>query len=237
MPEILISSQSTVLERLLSGTMIASFAALFLFGIRPRKVATPDPKAFAGVGAFNLVRSSAFRQTKGFEWLKMEVIDDVGLGMMMKQAGMRCGIANGLGLLSVEWYPSLGAIVRGFEKNFFAGFGWYSRTRTAWRLLQMTSVVVVPWCAAIMFALQTSSLALCAVLFFAHSILPFVGAVLVREKIPVPPFAFTALRLGFLLVAWAILRSAWKVSRRGGIEWRGTLYALQDLRAGQRVKL
>jgi glycosyltransferase involved in cell wall biosynthesis len=41
----------------------------------------------AGVGAFNLVRRSAFARTAGFSWLRMEVLDDVGLGELMRQAG------------------------------------------------------------------------------------------------------------------------------------------------------
>lgn len=237
MPEIHISEKSQGLERILSGTMIASFAALFLFGIRPQRIASSDPKAFAGVGAFNLVRRSAFQRTSGFEWLKMEVIDDVGLGMMMKQAGMRCGIANGQSLLHLEWYPSLQAIIKGFEKNFFAGFGQYRWSIALKRASMLMGVVLFPWLAALIPALFFDNLLFVLLMFCVHIVVPFLGALIVRKKIPVPEYAFAAMPLGFMLVVWAILRSAWKTSQRGGIEWRGTFYPIDDLRAAQRVKI
>jgi hypothetical protein len=34
-----------------------------------------------------------------------------------------------------------------------------------------------------------------------------------------------------------MLRSAWSVSRKGGIDWRGTFYPLETLRREQRVRM
>ena len=43
--------------------------------------------------------------------------------------------------------------------------------------------------------------------------------------------------VGTGVMIWALFMSAFACWRDGGIRWRGTLYAIADLRAGQRVKL
>ena len=37
--------------------------------------------AYAGVGAFGMVRRADFERSPGWEWLRLELADDVGLGM------------------------------------------------------------------------------------------------------------------------------------------------------------
>jgi hypothetical protein len=44
-----------------------------------------------------------------------------------------------------------------------------------------------------------------------------------------------AIPLGTGVLVALLLRSAWRATRQGGIAWRGTLYPLADLRAGQRI--
>ncbi|MCK5796635.1 MAG: hypothetical protein KAI47_05610, partial [Deltaproteobacteria bacterium] len=52
-------------------------------------------------------------------WLKMEVADDVGLGLALKRSGARCSFYLGEGLLSLTWYSSVRELVLGFEKNLY----------------------------------------------------------------------------------------------------------------------
>ena len=47
------------------------------------------PKAYLGMGAFNLVRASAYRECGGYEALRLTVLDDVRLGLLLRRAGKR----------------------------------------------------------------------------------------------------------------------------------------------------
>ncbi|MBN1910248.1 MAG: glycosyltransferase, partial [Pirellulales bacterium] len=98
--------------------MITTFLRGFLVAIRAWAVADPKSKAFAGVGAFNLVRRGALEKTPGFEWLRLEVADDMGLGMMLKQSGARTALLAATGVVGLYWYSTLGEMARGTEKGF-----------------------------------------------------------------------------------------------------------------------
>ena len=69
--------------------MIAFFQTMFVFGHRPWKVADPKTKDHMGVGAFNLVRRSVYEAVGTYEALRMEVLDDMKLGKVVKNAGLR----------------------------------------------------------------------------------------------------------------------------------------------------
>jgi len=52
--------------------MIAFFQTLFVFGHRPWKVADPKTDDHMGVGAFNMVRRSAYESVGTYERLRMK---------------------------------------------------------------------------------------------------------------------------------------------------------------------
>src|ERR1700724_768166 len=64
--------------------MIAFFQALFVFGHRPWKVADPKARDHMGVGAFNMVRRSVYDAVGTYRALRMEVLDDMKLGKVVK---------------------------------------------------------------------------------------------------------------------------------------------------------
>ena len=47
------------------------------------------PKAYIGIGAFNLVRAKAYGQCGGYEALRLTVLDDVKLGLLLRRAGKK----------------------------------------------------------------------------------------------------------------------------------------------------
>ena len=67
---------------------------------RPR---SPTPATPIGIGAFNLIRADVYRAIGGFESLRMEVVEDVRLGVEVKRAGYRQRVAFGPGLIRLRW--------------------------------------------------------------------------------------------------------------------------------------
>jgi glycosyltransferase involved in cell wall biosynthesis len=108
--------------------VIASFGRLFLLGSRLWAVADPQSSASVGVGAFNLVRRSAWEAIGGFSRLRLAVADDVMLGDFLKRSGARQVAVNGRGQVMLHWYTSVGAMLAGLEKGLY-GYGGKCRPR------------------------------------------------------------------------------------------------------------
>ena len=47
------------------------------------------PKAYLGMGAFNLIRAATYRDCGGYEALRLTVVDDLKLGLLVRRAGKR----------------------------------------------------------------------------------------------------------------------------------------------------
>jgi hypothetical protein len=208
----------------------AAFAAAFLAGTRALDVSRPASRAYVGVGGFNLVRRAVWETTPGFAFLRMEVLDDVGLARMMRDAGARRDFLFGFEDVHLEWYGSLPAMVRGLEKNFFAAARFsvpraiaFAAGTVAFALAPAIGFVAGPWWA------RVAGIAALAVHLLAASILAR------RFARPVAPLLLVP--AGALVLAHALLRSAWVAIRDGGITWRGTRYPLRALREGRRIDL
>jgi glycosyltransferase involved in cell wall biosynthesis len=213
---------------------VSAFGLLFLFTTRAANVNQPGSKAFIGIGAFNLVNSERFHRTPGFEWLRLEPGDDVGLGMMMKHAGATTRLAFAHENLSIRWYPSLGAMFKGLEKNLF-GPGSHYRW---WLLLLQVGVIwmialapFVAWA----FGLVFGSLSLCFAGGAAICMQVILSVFLAKER-PIRSLYVLLFPVGMLLISAMMLRSGYQCVKNGGIDWRGTHYSIDELRAGQRVK-
>ena len=68
-----------------------------------------------------MLTRTAYEQSGTHRRLAMEVVDDMKLGKLVKMAGFRSGVAVAQDYVSVAWHLGLGNLVRGVEKNFFAG--------------------------------------------------------------------------------------------------------------------
>ncbi len=107
--------------------MVAFFQTLFVFGHRPWKVADPKSKDHMGVGAFNMVRRSVYEQVGTFERMRMDVLDDMKLGKVVKESGHVQRNVFGGDLVSLHWAKGAMGMVDNLTKNFFAilSFQWW----------------------------------------------------------------------------------------------------------------
>lgn len=103
-------------ERLL----LPVLAAGFLAAVPADKVAKPGHPAFAGIGAFTLVRRTAYAALGGHAAAPLEAIDDMMLARRAKTAGFRNRVARGGPALHLRMYGSGWEAVRALRKNVLA---------------------------------------------------------------------------------------------------------------------
>ncbi len=205
--------------------MLAFFQLMFVFGHRPWKVADPKAKDHIGVGAFNLVRRQVYEAVGTYEALRFEVVDDMKLGKVIKNAGFRQRNVLGEDLLELHWAQGALGVVRNLTKNFFAVMSFQ-----AWRaigfcvaaaflnIMPFAGVLLAHGWARIPYA---TALACLFFLYFGMSLFSDVRSwyVLLHP-------------LGTLLFIYTMLRSMFFALRNRGVEWRGTMYPLDELRRG-----
>ena len=208
----------TVGERMMMGAI----QALAIWGLRLWKVADPRAKDFLGVGGFNLVRAEAYRAVGGFEGLRMEVLEDLRLGFVLKRAGLRTRVAFGRDLVRVHWAAGALGIVNGLTKNAFAVFRfrlWEALPAMAGLALVTLGPVAGFFGPPVM--LCASLVSLGALLVLYGRLRPGTGA----------GAAYVLLfPVAAVLLLYAMARSIVLTLARGGVLWRGTRYPLEELR-------
>lgn len=220
-------------NKLLVPLFVFAFGGLFIQRIKAKEIGKPGSKSFAGVGAFNLVRRSTFERTPGFEWLKMEVIDDGGLGLMIHNAGGKSALLDSNGLLSFEWYPTLKEAIKGLEKNAFAGFANYSFPKAALMLISMWMTTLFP----LVISLIRTDFYLFLSTVLLYSILPAISTFFVNGGVKIKPLIAALLPLGYFFISLGVLNSTVQAWKNKGLRWRDTFYSLDELRRGRRVHI
>lgn len=201
-----------------------TFALFFGFYAKPWKARDPRSPRHIGIGAFNLIRTAVYRAIGGHQPIALRPDDDMQLGRLIKRHGHRQDVLLGDDLIHVEWYASLGELVRGLEKNSFAGVNYNPWLVLAGGLVQVL-VFVWPLAALLVTAGTTWGLNLGILLLLF-------GLYADNSRTHgLPAWHGLALPLTTLLFQYIIWRAVLLTYCRGGIDWRGTHYALDDLRA------
>ena len=205
--------------------MIAFFQTLFVFGHRPWKVADPKTKDHIGVGAFNMIRRSTYEALGTYQALRFDVLDDMKLGKVVKNAGYAQRNVFGADLISIRWAKGAWGVVDNLTKNFFAimSFQW---PRALAGCFALAFVNFIPF-VGIWLAHGWARLGYGVALFSMFSI--YVG---MSRKSDIPPYYFVLHPISTALFVYTMLRSTFLTLGRGGVVWRGTFYPLEDLRKG-----
>jgi cellulose synthase/poly-beta-1,6-N-acetylglucosamine synthase-like glycosyltransferase len=205
--------------------MIAFFQTMFMFGHRPWKVADPKSKDHMGVGAFNLIRRSTYEAVGTYEALRMEVLDDMKLGKVVKSAGFAQRNVFGEDLISIRWARGARGVVDNLTKNFFAvlSFQWW---RTLIAAFALAFLNLMPFL-GVWLAHGWERLPYAIALGSMFSI--YVG---MSWRSKVPAYYFLLHPVSTMLFVYTLLLSMCHALWNDGIIWRGTRYPLEELRKG-----
>lgn len=207
----------------LLNAIVADIGAGLMWLIKPWRARIQGSRFFVGVGAFSMVRAEVYREIGQHEQARMQVIDDLFLGKLIKRHGYRQECMDGRGFVEVPWYCSVNELIAGLMKNVFAFFSynfWYM----VFGVVALGVVVVLPYWGA----------------FFCEGLarLCFLGAIAVRvlgiglgllsSGVEKRAIAWLLVTPFFLL--YIILRATMAALAQGGISWRGSFYPMQELR-------
>jgi glycosyltransferase involved in cell wall biosynthesis len=218
----LVTAPTAVIARWDEGMLLGFFQMFGLWAARPWKVADPKARRDAiGVGAFNLVRRKAYERVGGFEALRMEIVEDIGLGRRIKRAGLRQRIAFGRGLVRVHWAPGALGLVEVMTKNVFAAFRFYvslALVACGW----LAVFCVLPVFGLLLRGMRVPAAITLAAIGCAYWLYGRVSGISVWQAALSPVAA--------ALFLYTLLRSMATTLRQGGVVWRGTFYPLERLR-------
>ncbi len=202
------------------------FGICFLLFSRPWKARDPRSPSHIGIGAFNLVRASSYRRIGTHRAIAMRPDDDMKLGKLMKKNGQRQDFLVAVSHVSVEWYRSIPEAVRGLRKNGFAGLD-YRVSMVVLATLTQLAFFIFPFIALFLTTGPTRLL----YAFSVAMILGLFGGAAREQRAPIwGGIAVPLASLLFIAIVWNATLYA-LVHR--GIEWRGTHYPLDELRANR----
>jgi len=182
------------------------------------------PKAYLGMGAFNLVKSDAYRACGGYEALRMTIVDDLRLGFLLRRAGCRTRGFIGGNDLQCDWGVNATRMIAHMEKNYFAAADF--RLGAA---MCLSIGNTLQWLAAILGPFTGKPAGMAAGLGLLAMILP---ASMITRRLGWSLWSAVATPFFLPLVFYAILRSTVLTVSQKGVWWRDTFYPLAALRAG-----
>ena len=205
--------------------LMTFFGLAFHLGNDPYNVSNPNSRAYVGVGAFQLMSRAAYEASGTHRRLAMEVLDDMKLSKLVKQAGLRSGVGVSEDAVIVRWQSGLGNLLRGTTKNFFAAFG-YSLPFAIAGMTGMLILNVLPFFGV---ALGSGWIRVFSAVAVGIALTFQIG---VNIAMRVSPWYALTYPVGAVFFCYMVVRSTVVTLWQGGVTWRGTFYRLEELKRG-----
>ncbi len=201
------------------------FTVGFILGNEPWLANNPRSRRYVGIGAFQFLRRTVYEAVGGYRALRMEVVEDMKLGKVIKKSGFRSGLGSAEESIRLRWYSGAGNIVRGLTKNMFAAMS-FSVPLAFFHLGQMFFATVAPLLGLVLAGgwARVFAGASVAVMILFHA-----GAC---RRMKVSYWYALTDPLGMLILSYIVMRSMIVTLARGGVVWRGTFYPIEELRRG-----
>ena len=220
----LAATPDTLMPSWLLRSFVVTFAVYFTLFVQTWAIRNPRSTAHVGIGAFNLVRTAAYRAVGGHEKIRMRPDDDIKLGKVLKLAGHRQHLVDGGGMIWVEWYQSLGELVRGLEKNAFSAIE-YNLPFALFASSMMLLMNVWPYIAVFVMSGPTRWI------YLAVCLSLWAMAWLMALGLRAPWSCALAFPIAAAMFVFIQARTVFLNYYHNGIRWRDTHYSLAELRA------
>ena len=210
---------------LLNALFLEVGAGLMLL-FKPWKAKNPNSKRYIGVGAFNLVKASAYKTIGGHGSIALHPIDDVMLGKVIKLHGLSQDCLLGHDFVQVKWYGTVREFINGCMKNGFALYN-YSLARVLFGVFIVVMLNILPFWAFFFTSGTTRGLfgvvIIIRILSYVHGFL----------NIGVNPWYSIWSLITPYVTVYITIKAAVITSRNNGIVWRGTFYPLDELKTNR----
>ncbi|WP_146822904.1 glycosyltransferase [Alicyclobacillus suci] len=203
--------------------LTAFFTFNYLLFKRPHSAYRKRTRAHAGIGAFNLVRRNVYDAIGTHRAIMLRPDDDIYLGKLIKKHGYRQQFGIAESFVEIEWYDTTKDMLHGLEKAPLAAFR-FSPTALILSMIPLLilyggpilGLVVGPgpyrWLYGIACVLMLS-------LYTVHV-----------AYLKFPKYQIALLPIAMLLFIYGFVRAGVLAHRRGGLIWRDTFYAFDELK-------
>lgn len=204
-------------------SVLATFKIMFDVQYRPWAAKNPHSGASIGMGAFNLVKRTAYEASGTHLRFALHPNDDLQLGECIKISGFKQDVLYGDRQIEYEWYHSLQAFINGLMKNAFSSVK-YSFVKAAINSVGAVLFFVLP-VPVLLLSDVPAQQCMAAVILLSQLTLYMLKPALHARWWYIFVIPFAAAVISFIMLKSALL-TIWQK----GIYWRESFYPLSELK-------